>query len=388
MASGRFITFEGGEGSGKSTQAKRLLDALRARGVDALLTREPGGSPFAEQMRELILNPAVASHTPLSEALLFYAARADHLDKTIRPALGVGRWVICDRFSDSTRVYQCDAGGLPLEVFNTLEQMVVTLTFPDLTFILDVPAEVGLGRVATRRLAQALSGERAGRLREARRRVPRAPARGLPRHRRGRAASLRRDRRHGRPGRHLRRGVGAGGAPHAGAAALMARAPAVQEFEALPEADRLDEFPHPRETRALFGHEAVEAEMAQAMAGGRMHHAWLLAGREGIGKATLAYRLARHVLARAEERDPVRAEPGGGGREHCRPPGHGAVASGPAGAAPALRHAHQAFRDRHPGRRGAAAEIVPRADRRRRGLARRDRRLRPTTSTSTRPTRC
>ena len=85
----------------------------------------------------------------------------------------------------------------------------------------------------------------------------------------------------------------------------MARAPAVQEFEALPEADRLDEFPHPRQTRALFGHEVVESDMAQAMAGGRMHHAWLLAGREGIGKATLAYRLARHVLARAEERDPL-----------------------------------------------------------------------------------
>jgi DNA polymerase-3 subunit delta' len=83
----------------------------------------------------------------------------------------------------------------------------------------------------------------------------------------------------------------------------MARAPAVQEVEALPEADRLDEFPHPRHTRTLFGHEGVEAEMAQAMAGGRMHHAWLLAGREGIGKATLAYRLARHVLARPEERD-------------------------------------------------------------------------------------
>jgi DNA polymerase-3 subunit delta' len=83
----------------------------------------------------------------------------------------------------------------------------------------------------------------------------------------------------------------------------MARAPAVQEFEALPEADRLDEFPHPRQTRALFGHEAVEAEMTEAVAGGRMHHAWLLAGREGIGKATLAYRLARHVLARPQERD-------------------------------------------------------------------------------------
>jgi dTMP kinase len=159
MASGRFITFEGGEGSGKSTQARLLHDGLRARGVDVLLTREPGGSPFAELVRELILNPAVASHTPLSEALLFYAARADHLHKAIRPALGVGRWVICDRFSDSTRVYQCDAGGLPLDVFNTLEQMVVSLTFPDVTFILDVPAEVGLSRAATRRLAQALSGE-------------------------------------------------------------------------------------------------------------------------------------------------------------------------------------------------------------------------------------
>src|SRR6478735_5441874 len=85
----------------------------------------------------------------------------------------------------------------------------------------------------------------------------------------------------------------------------MARAPAVQDSEALLEADRLDEFPHPRETRALFGHEAMEGELAQAFAGGRMHHAWLLAGREGIGKATLAYRLARHVLARPEERDPA-----------------------------------------------------------------------------------
>ena len=277
---------------------------MRARGVDALLTREPGGSPFAEQMRELILNPAVASHTPLSEALLFYAARADHLHKTIRPALGVGRWVICDRFSDSTRVYQCDAGGLPLEVFNTLEQMVVTLTFPDLTFILDVPAEVGLGRVATRRLAQALSGEASDAFEKRDVEFHERLREGYLDIASGRAASLHRDRRHGRPGRHLRPGVGAGGAPHAGAAALMARAPAVQEFEALPEADRLDEFPHPRQTRALFGHEAVEAEMAQAMAGGRMHHAWLLAGREGIGKATLAYRLARHVLARPEERDP------------------------------------------------------------------------------------
>jgi dTMP kinase len=158
MASGRFITFEGGEGSGKSTQAKLLIEALRTHGVDVQLTREPGGSPFAEQVRTLILDPAIAPHTSLAEALLFYAARADHLHKTIRPALGLGRWIVCDRFSDSTRVYQCEAGGLPLETFAALEQMVVKLTFPDLTFILDLPAEAGLERAATRRLAQALSG--------------------------------------------------------------------------------------------------------------------------------------------------------------------------------------------------------------------------------------
>ena len=117
----------------------------------------------------------------------------------------------------------------------------------------------------------------------------------------------------------------------------------MQEIEALPEADRLDEFPHPRQTRALFGHEAVEAEMAQAMAGGRMHHAWLLAGREGIGKATLAYRLARHVLARPEERDPFGQSLEVAAESTAARQVGGAVASGAAGAAPVLRHAHQAL---------------------------------------------
>ena len=144
MPSGRFITFEGGEGSGKSTQARLLAEALRAKGIDGVLTREPGGSPFAEQVRNLILDPATPPHSALSEALLFYAARADHLEKVIRPALVAGRWVISDRFSDSTRVYQVEAGGLPLDVFKALELIVVKLTYPDLTFILDVPAEVGL----------------------------------------------------------------------------------------------------------------------------------------------------------------------------------------------------------------------------------------------------
>lgn len=159
MSSGRFITFEGGEGSGKSTQARLLADALLALGIDCAVTREPGGSPFAEQVRTLLLDPGTHPHSPLSEALLFYAARTDHLDKAIRPALVAGRWVISDRFSDSTRVYQVEVGGLPHDVFKALELIVVKLTYPDLTFILDVPAEVGLARATTRRLAQAIAGE-------------------------------------------------------------------------------------------------------------------------------------------------------------------------------------------------------------------------------------
>jgi dTMP kinase len=151
MAAGRFITFEGGEGSGKSTQARRLAERLGALGLDVLLTREPGGSPFAEELRSVILDPKTPAHSALSEALLFYAARADHLDKTIRPALAAGRWVISDRFSDSTRVYQSEAGGLSREAFAALEAIVVGPTTPDLTFILDLPAEIGLERARGRR---------------------------------------------------------------------------------------------------------------------------------------------------------------------------------------------------------------------------------------------
>jgi len=150
MASGKFITFEGGEGSGKSTQARLLADRLKARGVDALLTREPGGSPFAERVRALLLDPTTPSHAVLSEALLFYAARADHLDKAIRPALAAGRWIICDRFSDSTRVYQGAAGGLRAETLEALERLVVVPTRPHLTFILDLPPMEGLARARAR----------------------------------------------------------------------------------------------------------------------------------------------------------------------------------------------------------------------------------------------
>lgn len=153
MSKGRFITFEGGEGSGKSTQARRLAERLRGLGRDVLLTREPGGSPFAEQIRGLLLGGMLAPHPPVAEALLFSAARADHLATTIVPALAQGRWVICDRFADSTRVYQGAAGGVPGQILDTLEALVVGPTRPDATFILDIEARAGLARATLRREA-------------------------------------------------------------------------------------------------------------------------------------------------------------------------------------------------------------------------------------------
>lgn len=147
---GVFITFEGGEGSGKSTQAQRLTGRLRRLGRVVVVTREPGGSPFAEKVRELILDPATPAHAPLSEALLFYAARADHLAAVIRPALAGGSIVLCDRFSDSTEVYQCHAGGLSRAAFEAIEASVVGETRPDLTLILDIDAALGLERARAR----------------------------------------------------------------------------------------------------------------------------------------------------------------------------------------------------------------------------------------------
>ena len=150
MAHGKFITFEGGEGSGKSTQSRLLAERLRARGLDAVLTREPGGSPFAEVLRSLILDAATPPHSALAEALLFFAARADHLEKVVRPALAAGRWVICDRFTDSTRVYQGDAGKVPMATIDALETIVVEPTVPDLTLIVDLDPREGLARVSGR----------------------------------------------------------------------------------------------------------------------------------------------------------------------------------------------------------------------------------------------
>ncbi|GGE45745.1 thymidylate kinase [Agaricicola taiwanensis] len=147
---GRFITFEGGEGTGKSTQTKRLAARLKALGHEVVLTREPGGSPRAEALRALLLSGKVKSLGSFAEAVLFAAARSDHLRATIRPALARGAWVICDRFADSTRAYQGALGDLEPDVVKALEETVVEDTVPALTIILDLPAEVGLGRARVR----------------------------------------------------------------------------------------------------------------------------------------------------------------------------------------------------------------------------------------------
>ena len=151
-APARFIVFEGGEGAGKSTQVQRLAEALRARGEDVVTTREPGGSPGAEAIRLLLVAGDAERWSPQTEALLMNAARADHLDRTIRPALAKGQWVICDRFADSTMAYQGYAMGLDRAWLEELRRRVVGETEPGLTLIFDLPVEVGLGRaVASQR---------------------------------------------------------------------------------------------------------------------------------------------------------------------------------------------------------------------------------------------
>jgi dTMP kinase len=147
---GRFITFEGGEGSGKSTQAGILANRLSRAGRAVFSTREPGGSPAAEEIREALLSGQVKQYGPLAEAVMFSVARADHVDHAIKDSLQEGRWVVCDRFIDSTRAYQGATAGVPRGVINALEELTVGTLSPDLTFILDIPAEEGLARATER----------------------------------------------------------------------------------------------------------------------------------------------------------------------------------------------------------------------------------------------
>ena len=150
-APGRFITLEGGEGTGKSTLQTALRDRLAEQGIIVVLTREPGGTPRAEAIRALVLNPPGGdAFSPLAEALLMNAARSDHLDLLIRPALAAGQWVICDRFSDSTRVYQGVSGEISAATLHSIEQHVVGVTRPDLTLILDAPVNVAQERRSAR----------------------------------------------------------------------------------------------------------------------------------------------------------------------------------------------------------------------------------------------
>lgn len=150
MTRGIFITFEGGEGAGKSTQIRRLAERLRAGGRDAVLTREPGGSPGAESIRELLLNGETDRWSPLTEALLMNAARRDHIERVIAPALARGAVVLCDRFADSTRAYQGAGGQVATAVIAQLETAVVGDIRPDLTLIFDLPVAEGLRRALAR----------------------------------------------------------------------------------------------------------------------------------------------------------------------------------------------------------------------------------------------
>ena len=149
MTRGRFITFEGGEGAGKSTQIRLLAQRLAGRG-EVVTTREPGGSPGAEAIRALLVTGEPERWSPISETLLMYAARRDHIERVIAPALKRGAWVLCDRFYDSTRAYQGAAGGAPAALVKALELDVVGAMVPDLTLILDMPVAAGLARAAAR----------------------------------------------------------------------------------------------------------------------------------------------------------------------------------------------------------------------------------------------
>lgn len=155
-STGRFVTIEGIEGVGKSTQIARVATALAARGLNPLVTREPGGTPLAESIRELVLHPRDEALPPLAELLLMFAARAVHLANLIEPQLSVGRWVLCDRFTDATYAYQGAGRGLDVESIALLERLVQGALRPDLTILLDAPVDLALARLRQRNSARGL----------------------------------------------------------------------------------------------------------------------------------------------------------------------------------------------------------------------------------------
>jgi dTMP kinase len=147
---GRFVTLEGGEGVGKSTNMALVVELIEARGHSVVTTREPGGTPLAEEIRDLFLGVREETVHGLTELLLIFAARAQHLETVIKPALDAGRWVVCDRFTDATYAYQGGGRGLPTEQIAALETLVQGGLRPDLTLYLDVPPEIGHARIVDR----------------------------------------------------------------------------------------------------------------------------------------------------------------------------------------------------------------------------------------------
>jgi dTMP kinase len=147
---GKFITLEGGEGVGKSTQIRRLIARLTEQGREVVATREPGGSPGAESIRDLVLRGSADRWSPVTETLLMYASRRDHIERVIAPALAAGKWVVCDRYADSTRAYQGAAGGVDPAFIAAMETHVLEDVRPDLTLVLDLDPKIGLARAMDR----------------------------------------------------------------------------------------------------------------------------------------------------------------------------------------------------------------------------------------------
>jgi dTMP kinase len=159
MARGKFITVEGVEGVGKSTNVDFLASAMKAQGIDVICTREPGGTPMAERIRQMLLEHGAEPLPDIAELLLFFAARSLHISNTIRPALDAGKWVICDRFTDASRAYQGSGRGLDMQRINLLADWVQEDLQPDMTLLLDAPAEIGMQRAEQRGATDRLESE-------------------------------------------------------------------------------------------------------------------------------------------------------------------------------------------------------------------------------------